>query len=128
MVLHNGDLNMVTWEQRISAGDPKFEDSQVLPRFAFAEYARMLGLHGIKVERPDAIGAAWDQALSADRPTLLEVITDPNVPPVPPHVSQKQVRHYLSAIAHGDPQAIEIVIASAKEWWDGMLPPGKKGR
>src|SRR5690606_11752706 len=84
MVLNNDDLNMVSWEQRISAGDPKFEISQDLPPFAYAEYARMLGLHGIRVDTPERVGPAWDEALAAGKPTLLEFVTDPNVPPVPP--------------------------------------------
>jgi pyruvate dehydrogenase (quinone) len=120
MVLHNSDLNMVTWEQRVMAGDPKFEDSQVLPAFPYAEYARMLGLNGTRVERPDDIASAWDQALHADRPTLLEMVTDPDVPPLPPHVSGKQLRHYLKALLHGDPDAMGIVMASMRETWDGL--------
>jgi pyruvate dehydrogenase (quinone) len=120
MVLNNGDLNMVTWEQRSTEGDPKFEGSQDLPSFPYAQYARMLGLEGIRVDKPVDVAAAWEAALAADRPTLLEMVTDPNVPPAPPHVTAKQVRNYLSALLHGDPQALEIVKASAREWWDGL--------
>jgi pyruvate dehydrogenase (quinone) len=120
MVLNNGDLNMVTWEQRSTEGDPKFEGSQDLPSFPYAQYARMLGLEGIRVDKPADIAAAWEAALAADRPTLLEMVTDPNVPPAPPHVTAKQVKNYLSALLHGDPQALEIVKASAREWWDGL--------
>lgn len=126
MVLNNGDLNMVTWEQRVMAGDRKFEDSQVLPRFPFAQYASLLGLLGIKVDDPEQVGPAWDQALQADRPVLLEVVTDPNVPPLPPHVTGKQVLSYLKALRRGDPQAIETVIATAREWWDGVAA-GRRG-
>jgi pyruvate dehydrogenase (quinone) len=122
MVLHNDDLNMVTWEQRVSAGDPKFQASQVLPPFPYAEYAKLLGLHGVRVDRTEAIGPAWDEALSADRPTVLEMVTDPNVPPLPPHVSRKQVGHYLKALLRGDPQALEVVMATARETWDGLVP------
>jgi pyruvate dehydrogenase (quinone) len=122
MVLDNSDLNMVTWEQRVSSGDPKFNDSQVLPQFPYADYARLLGLHGIRVTKPGEIGAAWDEALRADRPTLLEMVTDPNVPPLPPHVSSKQVKDYAKALAKGDPQALDVVIATAKQWWDGLFP------
>jgi pyruvate dehydrogenase (quinone) len=86
----------------------------------------MLGLNGIRVDQPDAVAPAWDEALRSDRPTLLEMVTDPNVPPLPPHVSAKQVRAYLSALVKGDPQAIDVVIATAKEWWDGMFPGGGK--
>ena len=124
MVLNNGDLNMVTWEQRVSAGDPKFEDSQVLPSFPYADYAKLLGLHGIRVDHPDAVGRAWDEALSADRPTLLEMVTDPNVPALPPHVSSKQARNYFKALLHGDPQAKQVVMATMREAWDGVT----KGR
>jgi pyruvate dehydrogenase (quinone) len=120
MVLNNGDLNMVTWEQRTSEGDPKFEGSQDLPTFPYAQYGRMLGLHGIRVEKPIDVAAAWDEALKADRPTVLEMVTDPTVPPAPPHVTVKQVGNYLSALLQGDPQALQIVRSSAREWWDGL--------
>ena len=128
MVLNNGDLNMVTWEQRALAGDPKFPDSQDLPLFPYARYARMLGLGGTKVDDPGKVGAAWDEALSADRPTLLEMVTDPDVAPLPPNYSGKQARNYLASLARRDPDAKGTVIATAKEWWDGMFPPRPKSR
>jgi pyruvate dehydrogenase (quinone) len=122
MVLNNGDLNQVTWEQRALQGDPKFEPSQVLPEFPYAEYARLIGLGGIRVERPQDIGAAWERALAAERPTLLEMVTDPNVPPLPPHITFEQARAYLSALIKRDPDSVRMVTASAKEWWDGVRP------
>ncbi len=125
LVLNNSDLNLVTWEQRVTEGEAKYEGSQVLPGFAYAEYAKMLGLRGIRVDKPLAIGLAWEEALVSDRPTLLEMVTDPNVPPVPPHVSSNQVRHYARALLHRDPQALEVVKATAKEWWDSMKPHPK---
>ncbi|MDB5945971.1 MAG: pyruvate dehydrogenase-like protein [Ramlibacter sp.] len=124
MVLSNSDLNMVTWEQRGTEGEPRFEGSQVLPQFPYAEYAKLLGLHGIKVDRPDQIRSAWQEAFACDRPVLVEMVTDPNVPPLPPHVSGKQVRNYFSALVHRDPQALEVVKATAKEWWDGVRRKG----
>jgi pyruvate dehydrogenase (quinone) len=126
LVLNNSDLNMVTWEQRVMAGEPRFLDSQVLPAFPYADYARSLGLQGLRVDKPEAIGATLDEALRADRPTVVEVVTDPNVPPLPPHVSPKQAEAYAKALAHGDPSGIKTVIATAKEWWDGLFP-GKQG-
>ncbi len=128
MVLNNGDLNQVTWEQRAMEGDPKFEASQVLPDFPYAEYARLLGLGGIRVDRPEAIGPAWDEALAADRPTLVEMVTDPNVPPIPPHITYEQAKAYLSALINRDPDSVRMVTASAKEWWDGVFPPRKGER
>jgi len=122
MVLNNGDLNQVTWEQRIMEGDPKFSPSQDVPDFPYAAYAELLGLQGIFVNSPDKIGAAWDKALHADRPTLLEMVTDPNVPPLPPHVSMKQARAYMSALLKGDPDSIGVIKSSAKEVWASFFP------
>lgn len=115
MVLNNRDLNQVTWEQRALAGDPKYEASQNLPDFPYARYAESLGFLGLKVDAPEQVGPAWDQALSADRPVLLEAVVDPNVPPLPPHISFEQTKAYLSALMRGDPDAWDTVQASARE-------------
>jgi pyruvate dehydrogenase (quinone) len=119
MVLNNGDLNQVTWEQRVMEGDPKFSASQDVPRFAYAEYANLLGLTGIRVDKPDDIAEAWSRAFASDRPVLLEMVTDPNVPPLPPHVSMKNARNYLAALLHRDPDAIALIKATMKETWAG---------
>lgn len=124
MVLNNGDLNMVTWEQRVSAGDPKFSDSQDLPAFPFAEFAGLLGLRSLRVEHPDQVADAWAQALAADRPMLLEFMTDPNVPPVPPHLSLQQAANYAKALLQGDANAKQVVIATLREAWDGLVSKG----
>ncbi|HEX5125971.1 MAG TPA: thiamine pyrophosphate-requiring protein [Rhodocyclaceae bacterium] len=122
LVLNNGDLNQVTWEQRVMEGDPKFAASQDLPKFPYADYAKLIGFEGIRVDRTEDIGLAWDRALSAGRPVLLEMITDPDVPPLPPHVTLKQAKAFSSAIYHRDQNAIDIIIASAKEWWASVFP------
>src|SRR4051794_6125540 len=113
-VLHNDDLNQVTWEQRVMAGDAKLDASQVLPDFPYADYARMLGLEGIRVDRPDDLAEAWDRALGAGRPALLEVITDPEVPPLPPHIRMEQAKGMASALLARDPAAKEMVKESVK--------------
>jgi pyruvate dehydrogenase (quinone) len=104
-VLHNGDLNQVTWEQRVMSGDPKLDASQVLPNFDYAGYARLVGLHGVRVERPEDIGGAWDEALAAGKPALIEFVTDPEVPPLPPHIRFEQVKEMTHTIMKGDPAA-----------------------
>jgi pyruvate dehydrogenase (quinone) len=121
-VLNNSDLNMVTWEQRGMEGDPRYEPSQSLPPFPYAEYARLLGLGGVRVESPDDVAAAWDQALIADRPTVIEFVTDPAVPITPPHITAAQMKAYASALLHGDPEATRIVVASIKETWASLFP------
>jgi pyruvate dehydrogenase (quinone) len=113
LVLHNDDLNQVTWEQRVMSGDPKLEISQTLPDFPYARYAELLGLTGIRVDSPDAVGAAWDQALSAGGPALIEAITDPEVPPLPPHIRFEQARNLAHALP-GDPARGQIVRESLK--------------
>jgi pyruvate dehydrogenase (quinone) len=90
LVLHNRDLAEVTWEQREMEGDPRFDDSQSLPAFPYAAYAELLGLRGIRVERPAQVGPAWDAALSADRPAVIEAVVDPDVPLLPPFPAGRQ--------------------------------------
>src|SRR5947209_1401392 len=114
LVLHNNDLNQVTWEQRVLSGDPKLEASQVLPDFNYAWYAEGLGLKGIRVDRPEDVAAAWDEALAADRPVLFEAITDPEVPPLPPHIRFEQAQKMAMALAKGDPHTGRIIKQSIK--------------
>jgi pyruvate dehydrogenase (quinone) len=118
-------LNQVTWEQRVMEGDPKYAPSQDVPDFPYARYAELLGLGGIRVDKPEQLGAAWDSAFAADRPTLIEVIADPNVPPIPPHISTKQAKAYVEALLKGDADALGIVKASAKEVWASLVPARK---
>jgi pyruvate dehydrogenase (quinone) len=113
LVLNNHDLNQVTWEQRVLAGDPKLEASQVLSDFPYARYAELLGLRGIRVDDPEKIAGAWDDALGSDKPVLLEAVTDPEVPPLPPHIRFEQARK-LAAALPGDPARGEIVTQSLK--------------
>jgi pyruvate dehydrogenase (quinone) len=126
IVLNNGDLNQVTWEQRVMEGDPRYVPSQALPAFPYAAYADLLGLNGIRVDRPEDIAPALDRALSANAPTLLEVVTDPDVPPLPPHISTKQAKAYMKTLLHGDPNEAGIIMASAKQLWDSWFPGSGK--
>jgi pyruvate dehydrogenase (quinone) len=122
LVLHNDDLNQVTWEQRAMEGDPKYEGSQNLPDFPYARYAQLLGLEGIRVDDPENVGAAWEEALEADRPCLIEAITDPEVPPLPPHITVEQAKMFMSALRHGDPNAGAMIRQSFKQKLAEFLP------
>ncbi|RCN56134.1 MULTISPECIES: thiamine pyrophosphate-requiring protein [Acidiferrobacter] len=124
LVLNNHDLNQVTWEMRVLAGNPKYEASQDVPDFPYAAYAQMLGLCGIVVDRPSAAGPAWDEALAADRPAIIDAHTDPNVPPLPPHITFKQAKNFTSALVKGDVDALGIVRASLAEEWEELVPHG----
>jgi pyruvate dehydrogenase (quinone) len=122
LVLNNRDLNQVTWEQRVFEGDPKYEASQDVPDFPYASYARSLGLDGVRVEQPEAVGAAWDQALSADRPFVLEAVTDPSVPPLPPHITVQQARQFMRSMLKGDPDAGDVIRRSFRDLVESYLP------
>jgi len=122
LVLNNRDLNQVTWEQRAMSGDPKFEGSQSLPDFPYASYAELIGLRGIRVDHPDRIASAWDEALSADRPVVYEAITDPQVPPLPPHITVEEARSLMSALRKGDPDAGAVILQSFKQKFTEFLP------
>jgi len=101
-ILHNNDLNQVTWEMRAMEGAPKFAESQTLPDVDYAAFARSLGLVGVNIDTADALGPAWDHAFAADRPTVLDVRCDPNVPPIPPHATFAQIKAMAGAVLHGD--------------------------
>ncbi|HTX47304.1 MAG TPA: thiamine pyrophosphate-requiring protein [Solirubrobacteraceae bacterium] len=122
LVLNNRDLNQVTWEQRAMEGNPKFEGSQDLPDLPYARYAELIGLRGIRVDSPDRVGPAWDEALTADRPVVYEAVTDPEVPPLPPHITIEQAKALSSALASGDPNAGRIVRESFKQKVQEFLP------
>ena len=114
LVLNNGDLNQVTWEQRVMEGDPMFEGTQSIPDFPYARFAEMIGLSGIRVDDPERIGDAWDEALAADRPVVLEAVTDPSVPPLPPHIKIEQAKAISRALFKGDPKAWDVIKQSFK--------------
>jgi pyruvate dehydrogenase (quinone) len=109
VVLNNRDLNQVTWEQRVMEGDGTLPASQDLPDFEYAEYGKRLGLDGVRVTAPDEVAGALDRAFRADRPFVLEVMTDPDVPPLPPHITVEQAASYVSALLSGDPDVGGIV-------------------
>jgi pyruvate dehydrogenase (quinone) len=122
LVLNNRDLNQVTWEQRAFEGDPKFEASQDIPDFPYARFAELIDLEGIRVDNPDGLGAAWDAALAADRPVVLEAITDPEVPPLPPHVTFDQARKLAGAVVKGDPRRRRLLGRTFKDKLSELLP------
>ncbi len=115
LVLNNRDLNQVTWEQRALEGDPKFEGAQTLPDFPYARYADLIGLRGIRVESPDQVASAWDGALGADRPVVIEAMTDPEVPPLPPHITFDQAKAMTSAVLKRDPGSLGVIRQSLRD-------------
>jgi pyruvate dehydrogenase (quinone) len=122
LVVHNNDLNQVTWEQRVMTGNPEFEGSQNIPDFPYAAYAELLGLRGVRVDDPEDIGAGWDAVLSADRPAVLDVITDPNVPTVPPHISFDMMVKFSKTLLKGDPKEAGVIRQTFKDVMEGLLP------
>ena len=118
-VFNNQDLNEVTWEQRVMNGNPRYEASQSIPELSYARFAELIGLAGISVERDDDLGAAWDRALGADRPVVLDVKTDPNVAPLPPHITLAQAKAFMSSMAR-DPGAASVFADTARQILGGL--------
>lgn len=121
-VFHNNDLNQVTWELRAMGGAPKFEESQSLPDISYADIARLMGFEAVAVDRPDRLGEAWDRVLTADRPALLDVRCDPEVPPIPPHATFEQAKSTAEALLKGDPNAWHVLVQGAKTKLEEILP------
>lgn len=124
-VLHNNDLNQVTWEMRAMAGSPKFPESQALPEVPYGQVADSLGLASIRVDEPGQLREAWQRALSADRPTVLDVRTDPDVPPIPPHATFEQLKDAAKAMLAGDEDAWGVVRTGVKQKVQEFLPGTK---
>lgn len=125
-VFNNEDLNQVTWEQRAMEGDPKFPASQEIPNVAYHQFAESIGLRGIYVDREEDVAQAWEQALASDRPVLIEFKTDPDVPPLPPHITLAQAKAFASALWQGDPDQGGIIRQATKQVLGSILPG--KGR
>jgi len=127
-VFNNEDLNQVTWEQRAMEGDPKFEASQNIPNVPYHRFAESIGLKGIYVDREDQVAAAWDEAFAADRPVLIEFKTDPDVPPLPPHIKLEQAKKFATTLLHGDPNQGGIIKQSVKQVLSKVMPGPDKDK
>ena len=120
MVLNNEDLNQVTWEERVQLGDGKTPLTQTIPNFPYHQYAELLGFKGIYCDDPERIGAAWDEALASDRPVIMNMKADPNVPPLPPHITLKDAKHFVTMMAD-EPELASVIKNSAKQMFAGVL-------
>ena len=122
VVLNNEDLTQVTWEQRAMGGFPKNVATQSLPAFNYASYAESVGLGGGRIEKRDDIDGVLSEAWASDRPYLIDVLSDPEVPPIPPHATPEQVKKMLEALAGGDPNAFHLMWQGTKEKAASFLP------
>jgi pyruvate dehydrogenase (quinone) len=120
-VFNNQDLNQVTWEQRVMEGDPKFDASQAIPDVPYHAFAELIGLRGIFVDTPEKLGPAWEEALAAGGPVILNVRTDPEVPPLPPHITFEQMRNITSALLTGDPHEGGVIAGTLRQLLSGVL-------
>ena len=124
MVLNNRDLNQVTWEERVQLGEGKTELTQAIPDFPYHKYAELIGLKGIFCNDPEKIGAAWDEALAADRPVILEMYTDPNVPPLPPHITLKDAKNFMTMMK--DEPELGSVLKNSRQAGPGRHHSGEE--
>ncbi|MBL1115165.1 thiamine pyrophosphate-requiring protein [Streptomyces sp. 110] len=125
-IWNNQDLNQVTWEMRAMGGAPQFPPSQAIPDVSYARFAESLGMTGIRVEKPEQVERAWREALSADGPAVVEFLTDPDVPPIPPHATREQMAATAESIIKGDPDRAGMVRQGLKAKAREFLPHRKK--
>ena len=121
MVLNNEDLNQVTWEERVQLGDGKTPLTQTIPNFPYHKYAELLGFKGIYCDDPEKVGAAWDEALASDRPVIMNMKADPNVPPLPPHITLKDAKNFMTMMAD-EPELASVIKNSARQMFACFLP------
>lgn len=124
-VFNNGDLNQVTWEQRVMEGDPKFDATQRIPDVPYHKFAELIGLKGIYCDNPEEVRGAWREALHADRPVVLEFKTDPEVPPLPSHITLEQAKSFMETVVKGDPKEGSMLAGVARQVLSGILPKDK---
>jgi pyruvate dehydrogenase (quinone) len=122
LVLNNEDLNQVTWEQRVMEGDPRFDASQRIPYMPFHEYARLIGLGSVKVDRASQIEDAMTEAFAADRPFVIDAMTDPEEPPLPPHITFKQAEDYTKSFLADPSAGLAGVVNAVREKVDEFVP------
>jgi pyruvate dehydrogenase (quinone) len=121
-VLHNNDLNQVTWELRAMGGTPKFVESQALPDTSYAEFAASIGLEARTVTDPEHLEDAWREALAADKPYVLDIHCDPDIPPIPPHSTLEQMTDMAQALLKGDTKRWSVVKEGIKVKAQEFLP------
>ncbi|MGQ4363046.1 thiamine pyrophosphate-requiring protein [Streptomyces sp. SAS_272] len=126
-VWNNRDLNQGTWEMRAMEGAPSFLPSQELPDVPYAQFARSLGLTALRVERPEDVEEAWRVALEADGPALVEFLTDPAVPPLPPHTTWERLEATAASILAGDADRGAVIRQGFKAKVQEFLPGREPG-
>ncbi|MGW0080279.1 thiamine pyrophosphate-requiring protein [Streptomyces sp. NPDC003393] len=124
-VLNNQDLNQVTWEMRAMSGAPQFLPSQSIPDVAYADFARSIGLNGMRIEEPGEVKGAWKAALRSDKPCVLDFVTDPAVPPIPPHATLDQIEAAAESVLKGDSDRAAMVRQGFKAKMQELLPVGR---
>jgi pyruvate dehydrogenase (quinone) len=122
IVFNNRDLNQVTWELRIEGGNPRIPMTQAIPDFPYAGFADSIGFKGIRVDKPEDVGPALDEALAASTPVVVDVYTDPNVPTIPPHITFEEAKNYSEALLKVDPEEGGIIKESVKSVVEGIIP------
>jgi pyruvate dehydrogenase (quinone) len=125
-VFNNEDLNQVTWEQRVMEGDPKFEATQQIPNVPYHKFGELIGLKGIFCDQEDQVAVAWEEALSSDRPVVLEFKTDPEVPPLPSHITLEQAKKFMATMLKGDPGESQMIAGAARQVLSAILPKDKQ--
>ena len=113
LVLRNGTLGQIRWEQLLFLGNPDF--GVTVPGIDFAKAAEAMGARGYTIERPDQAGPVLDEAFATPGPAIIQAIVDPNEPLLPAVVSDAYAAHLRRALAAGATDATAIRAALGRE-------------
>jgi len=108
VLIKNNTLGQIKWEQMVFLGNPEYQCA--LQPIDFAAFARACGGLGHTVTDPRELRNVLQQALRADRPTLVECVTDQFEPPMPAEAKPKQGLHLAEALARGEPNRERIAL------------------
>ena len=121
IVLRNNTLGLIKWEQMIYLGNPEFGVD--LHPIDFVKVAEACGLHGVRIEDPKKCGKQLEDALALDGPVLVECLTDPLEPPMPPKATKAEMKHLAQSLLGGERDRVRIALTMARQAMDEALFP-----
>lgn len=99
IVINNGSLGQIKWEQMMFLGNPEFATS--LAPVDFSRVAAAMGMHGRRVDAPEDCGMAIEELLAHPGPALLDAVVDANEPMLPPKRREDYMQKLQQALDAG---------------------------
>jgi pyruvate dehydrogenase (quinone)/pyruvate oxidase len=108
VIIKNNVLGQIKWEQIVFLGNPEY--GVELHEIDFAKFAEACGGLGFTVTEPDDLKPTFERAIASGRPAVVQVVVDPNEPPMPAKVTLRQAEHFAEAMIKGQPNRKQIAL------------------